>query len=80
MSVYNVEIFDRTARRVIDRRTAHSEREASEVAKSFIDAAKRKLNITDESTYDISPRGFIIGQTLVAGDAVFQISTGIMKQ
>lgn len=72
---YNVEIYDRTNCRVLANRIATSDAEASKVAKAFIQRIEERYEVIRKSCYDISPRGFVFGQTLTTTDAELVVST-----
>lgn len=76
--MFNVELYNKTERKVIASSLAHTEAEASEIAKGFISRANAAGTITYESCLDISPRGYVIGQTIHLDNAVYEISTARM--
>lgn len=76
--MYNIEIYNRTAGRVVDSQQATNESEAAKAAISFISQIKNSCEVIRESEYDTSPRGHVFGQTLYTADEVYVISTGKM--
>ena len=72
--MYNVELYNRTAGKVVSSKKASTDREASKAAADFIGQIKEKYSVVKESNYDINPRGFVIGQTLYTTDAVFDVT------
>lgn len=77
MTKYNVEIYNLTTRRVVFRETVFHEQAAARAALAAIARVKDSYNVIRESAFDISPRGFVIGQDLHTVDAVYRISTGV---
>ena len=73
--MYNVELYDRTACRVITSQKSTTDTEASKTVREYINRVKEKHRIVKESNFDISPRGFVFGQTLHSVNAVFDITT-----
>ena len=76
MALYHVELYNKTSQTVLDSRTVNTEYNASVIAQSFIRSIKNMSKVVSESNYDISPRGFVIGQTLYTADTEYVISTG----
>lgn len=74
--MYNVEMYNRTARKVVKNRQAISDREASKIAMGFIADAKSMGRVIEESLFDISPRGYVFGQTIQTNNATYDISVG----
>ena len=75
MALYHVELKCKTNGRVLQSKTTNSEVDASETAQFYIRSIKNMGNVVSESDYDISPRGFIIGQTLYTNTTEYVIST-----
>lgn len=76
--MFNVELYNRTARKVVASRRASTETEAAEIVRGFISRAKSAGTVIHESNFDISPRGYAIGQTIQTDRAVYDITTGRM--
>lgn len=76
--MFNVELYNKTAKKVIASAQARTEAEASKIARGFISRVKAAGTITNESNFDISPRGYVIGQTIHTANAVYDITTGRM--
>lgn len=74
--MYNVELFNRSARQVIASEEATSEAKAADIARGYIERAKQTGAVIRESNYQLSPRCFIFGQTIETSAGVFEISTG----
>ena len=73
--MYHIEIYNRTALKVVKSKTASTDVEAAKVARSFISDIKERCEVVKESPYNISPRGYILGQTLYTVNEVYDIST-----
>ncbi len=73
--MYHIEIYNRTALKVVASQMASTESEAAKTAGAFISRIKERCKVVKESTYDISPRGYVFGQTLHTTDAIYEIST-----
>lgn len=76
--MFNVELYNKTERKVVASRQASTDVEASKVAWLFISRAKESGRVIHESNYDINPRGYVIGQTIYTDNAVYEVSTGKM--
>ena len=72
--MYHIEIYNRTTLKSVASQTASTEVEAAKIARSFISRVKERCEIVKESVYDISPRGYVFGQTLHTADSVYEIS------
>lgn len=73
MKMYNVESYNKTTMELTNKKVK-TEEDASRAARAFIDKAKDNKAIS-ESAYDISPRGYVIGQTIITEAGEFRIST-----
>lgn len=73
--MYNIEIYNRTAGRVVASQPATTEVEASKTAVAFISRIKESCKVVRESEYDLSPRCRVFGQTLYTADEIYVVST-----
>lgn len=76
--MYHIEIYNKTTLKNVASQTALTEAEAAKTARAFISRIKDRCEVVKESLYDISPRGYIFGQTLYTADAIYQISSAKM--
>ena len=76
--MFNVELYNRTARSVVASCIAATEAGASEIARDFISRTKAAGTVIHESCLDISPRGYVIGQTIIVDDVTYDVTTGRM--
>ena len=79
MAMYYVELYNKTGGCVVESRTVNTEADASATAKHFIRLIKNTRKVVSETNYDISPRGYVIGQTLYTADTEYVISTGVRR-
>jgi len=75
-AMYNVELYDKTARKVIASQGVTNEAKAADIARGYIERAKQTGQVIQESNYQLSPRCFIFGQTITTSAGTFEISTG----
>lgn len=73
--MYHIQIYNRTALKNVASQTASTEAEAARTARAFISCIKERYEVVKESPYDVSPRGYVFGQTLHTADAIYEIST-----
>ena len=73
--MYHIQIYNRTALRIVSSQMASTEIETAKIARSFISRIKERCEIVKESAYDISPRGYVFGQTLHTAGVIYEIST-----
>lgn len=77
--MYNVELYNRTTRKVIVNQEAKTEAAAAIVARAYIEQAKHTGQVIHESAHQLSPRCYVFGQTITTTAGTFEISTAKMR-
>ena len=77
--MYNVELYNRTTRKVIANQPAKTETAAANIARAYIEQAKQTGEVIHESAHQLSPRCYVFGQTITTTAGTFDISTAKTK-
>ena len=73
--MYNVELYNKSDRKVIKNCQVTNEVEASKIVMDYIELVKSRYAVIFESNYLISPFGRVLGQTLTTDKGIFDITT-----